>query len=137
MEKSCGAIIYKKENDKLEFLLVYQSNGHYSFPKGHVDDNETEVETALREVKEETNIDVELDTNFRDEITYLIEQKNIMKNAVYFVGKPISFELKNQDGEIDECSWYDYETVLEKLEYDNIIEVFENAYHYIKNSCKE
>ena len=134
MEKSCGAIIYRKENDKFKFLLVYQSNGHYSFPKGHMEENETEIETALREIKEETNIDAELDTNFRYEITYLIEHKNIMKKAVYFVGKPISFDLKNQEGEITECSWNDYETTMEKLEYENIIEVFKKAYEYIKNN---
>lgn len=137
MEKSCGAIIYKEENGKLEFLLVYQSNGHYSFPKGHMEDNETEIETTLREIKEETNIDVELDTNFKEEITYLIEHKNVMKKAVYFVAKPISFDLKNQEGEITECSWNDYETTKEKLEYENIIEVFEKAYKYIKNNCEE
>ena len=45
--------VYKKENEKFVFLLVYQSNGHYSFPKGHMEEGETEIETALREVKEE------------------------------------------------------------------------------------
>jgi len=134
MEKSCGAIVYRIKNDKLEFLLVYQSNGHYSFPKGHMKDNETEIETALREIKEETNIDVKLDTNFREEITYFLESKNVMKKAVYFVGKPISFDLKNQEGEITECNWFDYETTIEKLGYDNIIEVFKEAYKYIKNN---
>lgn len=137
MEKSCGAIVYRRKNDELEFLLVYQSNGHYSFPKGHMEDNETEIETTLREIKEETNIDVELDTNFREEITYLIEHKNVMKNAVYYIAKPTSFDLKNQEGEITECSWNDYETTKEKLEYENIIEVFEKAYEYINNCCEE
>ena len=57
-EKSCGAIVYKKENDELKFLLVYQNNGHYSFPKGHEEEGETEIETATREIKEETNLDI-------------------------------------------------------------------------------
>ena len=64
-EKSCGAIVYKIENNELKFLLVHQNNGHYSFPKGHVEENETEIETAIREIKEETNLDVKIDTNFR------------------------------------------------------------------------
>ena len=132
-EKSCGAIVYKNENDELKFLLVHQHNNHYSFPKGHVEDNETEIETALREIKEETNLDVEIDTNFRYQITYLVEQKNIMKDVVYFVATPKTFDLISQDGEIDECVWCSYEEVLEKLEFDNIKEVFEKAYEYIKN----
>ena len=130
-EKSCGAIVYKKENDELKFLLVHQSNGHYSFPKGHVEENETEVETAIREIKEETNIDVEIDTNFRCVITYLVESKNVMKDSVYFVATPITFDLKEQAGEISECGWYNYDEVMDKLEFDNIKEVFVKAYEYI------
>jgi len=132
-EKSCGAIVYRENNNELEFLLVYQNNGHYSFPKGHVEKNETEVETALREIKEETNLDVEIDINFRYVISYIVESKNVMKDAVYFVATPTSFDLKNQEGEIDECVWNNYEKTMELLEFDNIKEVFENAYEYIKN----
>ena len=60
-----------------------------------------------------------------------------MKNAVYYIAKPTSFDLKNQEGEITECSWNDYEATKEKLEYKNIIEVFEKAYEYINNCCEE
>ena len=67
-EKSCGAIVYKEENGELKFLLVHQSNGHYSFPKGHMEEGESELDTTLREIKEETNLDVVVDTNFRCEI---------------------------------------------------------------------
>ena len=132
-EKSCGAVVYKKENNELLFLLVYQNNRHYSFPKGHVENDETEIETALREIKEETNLDVSIDTDFRYEITYLVESKNVYKDAVYFVATPTSFDLKNQEGEISECIWCNYEEVMNKLEYDNIKEVFKKAYEYIKN----
>jgi len=135
-EKSCGAIVYKKENNEFEFLLVYMNNGNYGFPKGHMEANETELETAIREIKEETNLDVELDSNFRCEISYLIEHKNVMKDAVYFVATPTTFELKNQEGEINECVWCSYDEVLEKLEFDNIKEVFTKAYNYIKTIDK-
>ena len=132
-EKSCGAVVYKKEGDELKFLLVYQNNGHYSFPKGHVEEGETELETTIREIKEETNLDVEVDTNFRSVISYLVESKNVMKDSVYFVATPKTFDLKNQEGEITECTWNTYEDTLNKLEFDNIKEVFEKAYNYIKS----
>lgn len=131
-EKSCGAIVYKKEKNELKFLLVYQSNGHYSFPKGHMEKGETEIETTLREIKEETNLDVKLNTNFRVSIEYLLSSKNVMKEAVYFLATPISSELKNQEGEIDFCDWYSYEDTMKLLEFDNIKEVFEKAYNFIK-----
>ena len=48
-------------NNKKQVLLVKQTNGYYGFPKGHVENNETEIETAKRETKEETNLDIKLD----------------------------------------------------------------------------
>ena len=135
-EKSCGAVVYKKENSELKFLLVYQSNGHHSFPKGHMEANETEIETALREIKEETNLDVNIDSNFRGSISYLMESKGVMKESVYFVATPTTFDLLNQEGEITECIWCSYEETLGRLEFDNIKEVFEKAYNYIKSIDK-
>lgn len=132
-EKSCGAVVYRKNNNELEFLLVYQNNGHYSFPKGHVENNETEIETAKREIKEETNLDVEIDSNFRYEISYFLESKNVMKDAVYFIATPITFDLKSQEGEINECVWNNYNDTMQLLEFDNIKEVFKAAYNYIEN----
>ena len=132
-EKSCGAVIYKKENDEFKFLLVHQHNGHYSFPKGHMEENETEIQTALREIKEETNIDVKIDSNFRHQISFLLESKNVMKDVVYFVAIPVTTNLKNQEGEILGCDWYNYNQVLELLEYDNTKDAFKLAYEYILN----
>ena len=51
-EKSCGAVLFTTEKGIKKFLLV-ESN-YFGFPKGHVEENETEQETALREIKEET-----------------------------------------------------------------------------------
>ena len=53
-EKSCGCIIIE---DK-KVLLIKQTNGIWGFPKGHVEKNETELQTAEREVKEETGLDI-------------------------------------------------------------------------------
>ena len=135
-EKSCGAVVYKKENDELLFLLVYQSNNHYSFPKGHIENDETEIECAKREIKEETNLDVNLDTNFRYVITYFVESKNVYKDAIYFVATPTTSDLKNQEGEIIECTWNTYDEIISKLEFENIKEVFEKAYKYILNKSR-
>ena len=58
MEKSCGIVLFHSD----EFLIIQHSvkpnvtEGHWDFPKGHVEENETEFETAVRELKEETGI---------------------------------------------------------------------------------
>ena len=57
-EKSCGAVIFNEDMTKV--LLIKHNRGHISFPKGHQEKNETDKETALREVKEETGINIEI-----------------------------------------------------------------------------
>lgn len=58
-EKSCGMVVFKEENDNLYILMVKHNAGHWGLPKGHVEENETETETAVREVFEETGIKAE------------------------------------------------------------------------------
>ena len=59
MEKSCGVVLFNSDR----FLLLQHNNevsgadGHWDFPKGHVESGEEEIDTALRELKEETNIE--------------------------------------------------------------------------------
>ena len=92
-EKSCGAVIYKiDENKRISFLIVKQKTGNFGFPKGHVEEGETEKETAIREIKEETNIDALVDTNFRMVSTYS-PAKGIIKDVVFFVAIALVFLL--------------------------------------------
>lgn len=62
-EKSAGGIVYRKRNDSLEILLLAWKNARgdteYVLPKGHIEDDETAAETAVREISEETGLDME------------------------------------------------------------------------------
>lgn len=118
-EKSCGAIVYRKHHGNIEILLIKHINsGHWSFPKGHVEQNETEVETALREVKEETGIDVLIDPSFRETVTYF-PRKDTQKIVVYFIGKAKSYEYLRQEDEIADIRWVDIGHALQMLTYEN------------------
>jgi bis(5'-nucleosidyl)-tetraphosphatase len=93
-EKSCGAVVFCRFPDGLKVLLLKHRVGHWDFPKGHVKLNETEAETALREVKEESGLTVALDLNFRETINYSPKDK-VSKDVVYFLGHCDEQEVKN------------------------------------------
>ena len=85
-EKSCGAIVYRKFHGNTELLLIKHANGgHWSFPKGHVEPGETELETAAREIREETGIEVIIDPTFREIVSYS-PKKDTQKDVIYFFG---------------------------------------------------
>ena len=54
--KSCGVLVYRDENGVREYLLALQMGDNWSIPKGHMEAGETEEETALRELFEETGV---------------------------------------------------------------------------------
>ena len=91
-EKSCGAVIFRKTRGKYAVLLIKNRYADFwSFPKGHVEDGENEYQTAIREVKEETGIDIKIENGFRMESVYLIgKKKNIEKKVVYFASLTIT-----------------------------------------------
>ena len=114
-EKSCGCIVI---NNKNEVLLIHHNAGHWDFPKGHVEEGESEVETAKREVKEETNIDVEVNEKYRYTTKYS-PKEDVMKEVVYFLAKNISDTREAQLEEVSEVNWFKFEEALEKITYDN------------------
>ena len=109
-EKSCGCIIL----DNNMVLLVKHNAGHWDFPKGHVENNETEEQTAIREVKEETNIYVEIIPGYRYVIQYS-PKENVIKDVVFFIAKKISNNIKAQESEISIVEWVDIDTAFTQI----------------------
>ena len=131
-EKSCGALVYKYEENKLYFLIVKHNKGHYSFPKGHMEKDETEEETAIREVKEETNIDIKMINGFREKITYS-PKENTIKDVIFFLAKPLTENIKPQEEEINKVGWYDEKSSFKVITYEEDKNILKNAINFIKN----
>lgn len=131
-EKSCGAIVYRKFHGNTEILLIKHINsGHWSFPKGHVEKGETEVETAKREIMEETSIDVIIDPTFRETVTYS-PRKDSIKVVVYFLAKARNFNFVPQENEIAEIKWVDISHASNILSYENDKVIVSKAKNVIK-----
>lgn len=129
-EKSCGAITYKIENGIYYFLIEKMNKGHFSLPKGHVEKGESEVETAYREIKEETNLDVIIDENFKEVISYS-PYKDCIKDVVFFVAKVKSEDIKAQEIEVSEIMFLPFDEAYKKLTHRSDKEVFLKAYLYL------
>lgn len=130
-EKSCGAIVYRKYHGNTEILLIKHVNsGHWSFPKGHVEGNETELETAKREIMEETGIDVNLDPTFREIVTYS-PKKDTQKNVVYFIARAKNTNFVPQEEEIAEIKWVEIDLAGQILSYENDRSIVNKAKKFI------
>lgn len=130
-EKSCGAIVYRKYHGNTEILLIKHINsGHWSFPKGHVEGDETEVETAKREIFEETGIEVNLDPTFRELVTYS-PRKDTVKVVVYFVAKAKNTDFTPQEDEISEIKWVEIDRAGQVLAYENDRSIVNKAKKFI------
>lgn len=111
-EKACGAVIVYDKH----VLLIHQQNGLWGFPKGHTEPKETEEETALREVKEETGLTITINPEQRHQFSYFIQQFEIHKTVVLFVAQ-LSYIPQTvilQPEEIKEVKWVPFAKV-EKL----------------------
>ena len=118
-EKSCGAIVYRRFHGNVEILLIKHINsGHWSFPKGHVEGDETELETARREIKEETGLDVILDQTFRETVSYS-PKRDTQKVVVYFLALARNYDYVPQEEEIAEIRWVDIVRAARMLTYEN------------------
>ncbi len=127
-EKSCGCIII--DDDKV--LLMYEKNQNFwGFPKGHVEPNETEIETAKREVEEEVGLKVSVDENKRYELKYKIGEDR-EKTCVLFVAKPITYDIKNQETEVLESGWFSFDEAQNLLSYQDQQEALKQAIKDIK-----
>jgi len=106
-EKSCGAVIWREQDGGHAYLLVRHKGGHWSFPKGHVEENETEAETALREILEETGLDTQIDTSFREVVSYY-PKPGVIKDVIFFLATPLGGTEQAQESEISQLGWFTF-----------------------------
>lgn len=135
-EKSCGAVVINNEGGELKTLLIKHNAGHWSFPKGHVEGSETEIETAAREIKEETGLLVKIDDHFRKISTYS-PKKGVVKDVIYFIAEKTGGILKPQTEEIQQCCWLDFDSAEKMITFEADREIFKCAGDYINlNYCR-
>lgn len=104
-EKSCGCIILK--DDKALLIGARDDDGKlfWSFPKGHQEDGETDAETAVRETKEETNLDVKIVDDEPVRTGHLRHDGVTYKEMLLFIAEPLNDDIKMQEDEVEKAEW--------------------------------
>ena len=120
---SCGVIPYRYRNGETEFLLIQHKAGHWSFPKGHPEPGESDLQTARREFLEETGIQaVTIDKDQPFEEYYLFTKrsgKRVNKRVVYFLGLVDSDQgVTCQEAEVSDYAWGDAKKTRKKMTFD-------------------
>lgn len=123
-EKSCGCIVL----DKRTVLLIKHNSGHWDFPKGHVEGEESEVETAIREVKEETGLDVHVQKKHRYATRYMPKIRCRKRSSILPSQKEKGIELPQME-EVEKVEWVTWEEAFEKITFDSSKELLRQAIH--------
>ena len=129
-ELSCGIIAYCRTEEGLKFLVLKHGEGHWAFAKGHVEGKETEMETAMRELKEETGMTIKPDPNLRL-VTNYEPKPGVSKDVVYFCGEAKVMDLKLQAEEISEGRWLLMDDALDLITFPSDKELLEEVYAYV------
>ena len=133
VEKSAGAVIFRKEDDKIYCLLLHYQGGHWDFPKGNIEKGEKLEDTVRREVKEETGIEnIKFALGFKEAIKYFYKLKgrNIFKIVTFFLAETKTKEVKIS-WEHTGFKWLSYEEALGQLTFENAKEILKKAHDFI------
>lgn len=130
-EKSCGAVIARREAGRTLYLVERMKLGHVSLCKGHVEGEETEHETAAREIFEETALRVRFVEGFRQTISYN-PQPDTVKEVVFFLALADSAQTRPQECEVTSIAWLPEEEALRALTYAEDRDVLAAAAAFLK-----
>ena len=134
-EKSCGAVVWRRGNDNQLYILMirHRHGGNRSFPKGHMERGETEYMTAVREVYEETAVQIRINSDFRETVHYS-PMPGVEKEVVYFLTETAQTEIRPRQGEIAKVEWVPLEEVERSLTHENDKIIFRAAVQKLREA---
>ena len=132
-EKSCGAIVFVK-NVEVNYLLLHYEAGHWDFVKGNVEPSESERDTVIRELREETGIvDARFIEGFREKVEYFYRRQGatIHKEVVFFLIETHTEKIELSHEHVG-YAWLNHQRALERLTFKNAKDVLQKAHDLLK-----
>ena len=136
--RACGFVLSRTRPGSVEheyLLLDSHRDGSPGFPKGHVDGNESDLETAWRETREETGlVDLDVEPHFRHEISYRVRKGSqpLWKTVVYFRARLRSGEVALSSEHVG-CAWLPLPEALVRLSFDSLRDTLVRAALHAKD----
>ena len=131
-EKSCGAVVFQRTQNGIEYVIIRSLDGYYGFPKGHCEANETDEETALREIREETGLVVRIIPGFRCVVEYPLPSKpGVMKQVVYFLAEYEQQDIRYQKEELSDACLMTFAVAIDALQWQNTRAILTKANDYL------
>lgn len=139
---SYGVIPIKKSTAGWEVFLIHQfskigNNSYWIFPKGHPEENETPIETAKRELKEETGLEADYfipNNTFKLKYNFIFEGVKINKTVEFFVGIITNDQYQLDNNEVKEAGWYSLSDAKDRLDYQDTKKVFKEVVNFLQSS---
>lgn len=133
LEHSAGAVVFTREEGEPRFVIVRHPDGHHGFPKGHMEPGETERETALREIREETGLAPVLFGTFRAADVYPLPQKpDVWKQVIYCLAESGKRPLSVPTEELSGAEWMTFREAMAVLEHESSRRILREANDFLE-----
>lgn len=139
IKRSCGAVVFTRDSGTYKYVIIRSVEGFCGFPKGHVEAGETDQQTALREIREETGLEVTLLDGFvtTDEHPHIREGRPpVMKQMIYFLGEFTGQAPRPQETEVSEILLLTYEEAMAAFEYESTKRILTEAHEFLMSEGK-
>lgn len=136
VEHSAGAIVFRKEEGLILYLLLHYEEGHWGYPKGHIENKENIEETARREIREETGLtDIQFIEGFKElnKYFFIFEAKRIFKTVDLLLAITNSKEIKLSFEHVG-YEWLSYERALERITFQDDKTLLRKANQFISDN---
>ncbi len=139
-EYSCGAVVFTAAKGERRYLIIREKEDFWGFPKGHMEKGETEEETALREILEETGLRVRLLKGFRTEDSHALIREGrpgTVKHVTYFLAAYTDQTPRPQAGEIAEIALLTFREALDAFQYESSRRILTEAEEFLEGQNKK
>lgn len=147
-EKSVGAVIFRKEEKDIKYLLLDYGGGYWGLAKGHIEKGESEIETLKREAKEETGLDdLRVLDGFRETVSYLYIAKGlekeerkregrktiVFKRAVFYLAETLKKNIELSEEHIN-FKWLNFQDMVSQISFRAPKKVLKKSEEFLRKN---